>query len=414
MSYSGIVDLINIAARDLVILASAVYLNTVSESGDSSAHTLRIVGIRAEEGRLIAGNGERLGIANCVENHIQGVATDVTECTKTCGLVLDKGGAVRRGNTATATATGLDVVDLTKLAGLNDLLDHLHVLVKAGLEADRDDLAALLLGAADGNRLVQRDGHGLLEKNRDAVLEGINGALGVGGVVGANADAVKLLGLEHRVVVGVNVHRVRDIELLQEGLGLAGNDGGDGAAFGVDELHRITKQDLMELGLSGGPDASANRLKLLKKLKLAVILFIIGYVGFMVYYPLSKPYTIALDAGHGGWDVGAEGILQEVELTERTVSELKDLLQEDGRFKMNPPIRSELDRLALIEGIKDGTIDMIATDHAPHSWEEKSRGLEKSAMGVWSSSLPYFLSPTKGRLREENCTRIWCVLPVSR
>ena len=57
-------------------------------------------------------------------------------------------------------------------------------------------------------------------------------------------------------------------------------------------------------------------------------------------------------------------------------------LQEDGRFKMNPPIRSEEDRLALIEGIKDGTIDMIITDHAPHSAEEKSRGLEKSAMGV--------------------------------
>ncbi len=57
-------------------------------------------------------------------------------------------------------------------------------------------------------------------------------------------------------------------------------------------------------------------------------------------------------------------------------------LQEDGRFKMNPPIRSREDRAALIEGLRDGTIDMIATDHAPHSAEEKSRGLEKSAMGV--------------------------------
>ena len=57
-------------------------------------------------------------------------------------------------------------------------------------------------------------------------------------------------------------------------------------------------------------------------------------------------------------------------------------LQEHGRFKMNPPLRGEADRLALIEGIKDGTIDMIATDHAPHSAEEKGRGLEKSMMGV--------------------------------
>ena len=57
-------------------------------------------------------------------------------------------------------------------------------------------------------------------------------------------------------------------------------------------------------------------------------------------------------------------------------------LQENARFKMNPPLRSEEDRLALVEGIKDGTIDMIATDHAPHSAEEKGRGLEKSLMGV--------------------------------
>lgn len=57
-------------------------------------------------------------------------------------------------------------------------------------------------------------------------------------------------------------------------------------------------------------------------------------------------------------------------------------LKEDGRFKMNPPLRGEEDRLALIEGLKDGTIDMIATDHAPHSAEEKSRGLEKSAFGI--------------------------------
>lgn len=57
-------------------------------------------------------------------------------------------------------------------------------------------------------------------------------------------------------------------------------------------------------------------------------------------------------------------------------------MQEDGRFKMNPPLRSREDKKALIEGIKNGTIDMIATDHAPHSAEEKGRGLEKSLMGV--------------------------------
>ena len=58
------------------------------------------------------------------------------------------------------------------------------------------------------------------------------------------------------------------------------------------------------------------------------------------------------------------------------------MLQEDGRFKMNPPLRGPEDREALVDGLLDGTIDMIATDHAPHSAEEKAKGLEKSVFGV--------------------------------
>lgn len=60
----------------------------------------------------------------------------------------------------------------------------------------------------------------------------------------------------------------------------------------------------------------------------------------------------------------------------------EDDLQEDGRFKMNPPLRTADDRAALIEGLRDGTIDAIATDHAPHTAEEKSKGLKGSAMGI--------------------------------
>ena len=76
-----------------------------------------------------------------------------------------------------------------------------------------------------------------------------------------------------------------------------------------------------------------------------------------------------------GVDVSCETAPHYLLLTE-------DDLQEDGRFKMNPPLRGAEDREALIEGIKDGTIDMIATDHAPHSPEEKSGGLRDSAMGI--------------------------------
>lgn len=70
-------------------------------------------------------------------------------------------------------------------------------------------------------------------------------------------------------------------------------------------------------------------------------------------------------------------------------------LQEDGRFKMNPPLRAAQDKQALIEGVLDGTIDVIATDHAPHSEEEKSKGLEKSAMGVVGLETAFAVLNTK-------------------
>ena len=93
-------------------------------------------------------------------------------------------------------------------------------------------------------------------------------------------------------------------------------------------------------------------------------------------------------------------------------------LQEDGRFKMNPPLRGEEDREALVAGILDGTIDMIATDHAPHSAEEKSRGLEKSAFGVVGieTAFPilytYLVKP--GILTLEKLVELLCVNPRKR
>ncbi len=75
---------------------------------------------------------------------------------------------------------------------------------------------------------------------------------------------------------------------------------------------------------------------------------------------------------------------------------LTDLdLREEGRFKMNPPLRSEEDREALLEGLLDGTVDMIATDHAPHSAEEKARGLEKSPFGIVGLETAFPLLYTK-------------------
>lgn len=93
-------------------------------------------------------------------------------------------------------------------------------------------------------------------------------------------------------------------------------------------------------------------------------------------------------------------------------------LQEHGRFKMNPPLRSKEDREALIEGILDGTIDMIATDHAPHSEEEKSKGLEKSAFGIvgLETALPvlYTKLVKTGVLTLEKLVDLLCVNPRKR
>ena len=93
-------------------------------------------------------------------------------------------------------------------------------------------------------------------------------------------------------------------------------------------------------------------------------------------------------------------------------------LQEDGRFKMNPPLRSPEDREALIEGILDGTIDMIATDHAPHSAEEKSRGLERSAFGIvgLETAFPvlYTYMVQAGVLSMEKLVEVLCVNPRKR
>ena len=81
-------------------------------------------------------------------------------------------------------------------------------------------------------------------------------------------------------------------------------------------------------------------------------------------------------------DAKARGVRVTCETAPHYLTLCEDDLQEDGRFKMNPPLRRAEDREALVEGLRDGTVDAIATDHAPHSAEEKSRGLAGSAMGV--------------------------------
>ena len=94
------------------------------------------------------------------------------------------------------------------------------------------------------------------------------------------------------------------------------------------------------------------------------------------------------------------------------------MLQEDGRFKMNPPIRSAEDQKALIAGILDGTIDMIATDHAPHSAEEKSKGLAGSNMGITGLETAFAVMYTKlvqtGVITLEKLVELMSTSPAKR
>ena len=96
----------------------------------------------------------------------------------------------------------------------------------------------------------------------------------------------------------------------------------------------------------------------------------------------------------------------------------EDALQEDGRFKMNPPLRAREDREALVEGLLDGTIDMIATDHAPHSAGEKARGLAGSAFGIVGLETAFPLLYTglvkTGLLRLEALVALLCGRPRAR
>ena len=100
----------------------------------------------------------------------------------------------------------------------------------------------------------------------------------------------------------------------------------------------------------------------------------IGVAYHVCHISTAESVALIRDAKARGVDITCETAPHYLVFSENDV-------KDDGRFRMNPPIRTERDRLALIEGIKDGTIDMIATDHAPHSAEEKSKGL-KSLNGI--------------------------------
>ncbi len=160
-----------------------------------------ILGVLSEEIGGVAGYGKRLRISDGVEHHIERIASDIAECADTCGLILDEGTS---RNTAAASTAGLDIVNFSESAGLADALDHSHVCVKAGLEADGNKFSGALLGASHLDSLVKRYAHRLLEKNVASVLERIDRAAAMLAVVGADAYNVEVFLLEHFEMVRIS------------------------------------------------------------------------------------------------------------------------------------------------------------------------------------------------------------------
>jgi len=125
----------------------------------------------------------------------------------------------------------------------------------------------------------------------------------------------------------------------------------------------------------------------------------------------KESVQIIREAKRSGLDITCETAPHYLTLTDAC-------LEDDGRFKMNPPLRSEADRLALLEGIADGTVDMIATDHAPHTAEEKSRGLKDSSFGIVGLETAFAVTYTDlvrtGEISLERLTELMSVNPARR
>ena len=116
----------------------------------------------------------------------------------------------------------------------------------------------------------------------------------------------------------------------------------------------------------------------LRKLMLAVLLFAVGYIGFVYYFHNSKPYIIGLDAGHGGVDTGAVGVIEEVALTERTTAKLAELLKADGRFRVvlsreEGKGKSVTDRNKLFQRVKP---TLVISIHANSGEDASAYGFE--------------------------------------
>ena len=214
-------------------------------------------GVFAEERGGVARDGQRLRVADRFKQHVERIGADIADRADTGGILLDKCGAERRRNAVTAAAARLEVIDIAQLAGIDDLLDHLHVFAHARLEADGQKLAARLFRLHDGDRFIERHGERLFEHHVDAVLQRVDGAGGVLAVIGADADGVELLGVDHGAVVRIIPHAL-DPEPLHQRLRLARHKLGSRNNLYI--IHLLIFHDMRFGNPAGADDADTDLL----------------------------------------------------------------------------------------------------------------------------------------------------------
>ena len=179
--------------------------------------------IGSEVCRLVTADGQRLRISDSAEQHVERIRTDIADSAYTCGAFLNKRGAERSRDSATAAAACLQIVYLTELTGVNYLFDHFHIFAHTGLEADGKYFARLLLGLHDLDSLVKCNGERLLKHNVYTVVKSVDSRCCVLAVVGADRYAVEiLLGIEQLLVAVIEAD-VFNAVLLGKCLSLARN-----------------------------------------------------------------------------------------------------------------------------------------------------------------------------------------------
>ena len=182
-----------------------IYLEFLRILRFALSHIITVIRASSEEIGFITGYSQRLGITDGIQHHVQGIAADITKRTDTGRSILDKGGTERRRDSPSSAASGLDIINLAKHAGLHDLLNHLHVFVQSGLEAYRHQLTTFFLSPSDGNSLIQSHTHGLLQKHMYALLKCINRTLCMGSVVCTYTDSIQFqrLVIQHLLMASV-------------------------------------------------------------------------------------------------------------------------------------------------------------------------------------------------------------------